>query len=160
MRGITIVLSLLAALAVAGVAGCGALSSYTSGKLERMRMLRGEAPGATFVEGRVTSFRMLEHEQCEIVVDVDGQPSRQWADGPACAAFSVGSTATLARTPGDARFELKGGTYVSDGNMKFDASLLIIERVFVGLFAFAAVALGAAAFITQRRRRDAPGPRS
>lgn len=154
MRVATVVLAAFAVVALGGVVGCLSLSRYTSGKLERMRMIRGEVPGATLVVGRVVSSRAVGR-QCELTIEVEGTTSRQWAEPPACEALLPGSAATLARTPGDPGLELQNGTYVSDGNVRFDETLLVIERGGAGAFAVGALALGLAAAATRRRRGGA-----
>jgi hypothetical protein len=159
VRGLTIVLGLLAVLAAIFMAGCLALSSYTSGKLDRMRMIRGDVPGATFVTGTVRSIRATQSGQCELVVDAEGTSTKQWSDSEGCAAtFAPGTQVTLARTPGEPGLELKNGTYVSDGNMAFDTVLLVIERVGAGVLACVALGLGIAAFFTHRRRSTKGDP--
>lgn len=142
------ILSLLAAL------GAFALSLYTSSKLEKMEMIRGDVPGATFVTGTVSSIRMLgKFDQCELEVRAEDSLSRQWADGEACTAMARGSEVTLARLPGEAELHLKNGTWASRGNTRFDEQLLLVERAIAGSCGLGAIVLGIAAMLS--RRRDA-----
>jgi hypothetical protein len=156
LAGIASVLGLLA----------GLTAIYTSGKLQRGRMVRGEVPGATYYDGTIRSVQHVGGarsqrsgeklpDQCavDVEVEIDGRrhTEREWADEGECRSMRPGGPATLARVPGDDSLYLKNGTWASPGNGRFDEVLLAIELVLAGAGALATLALGLRALLARRR---------
>lgn len=151
MRAVTFVLAAFAALACAGAL---ALASFTSGKLERGEMVRGERPGATPVDGTIVALRDVPGafpEQCELTVQLGDATEREWANEPVCSTFEIGAPVRLARLP-DGDTYLPNGTWASPGNADFDRMLLGAEHVMAAVFGVATFALLLASVVLGRRR--------
>jgi hypothetical protein len=127
----------LLVLAVGGVL----LARYTSHKLEAGKMVRGEVPGATFLDAKVLGVRDISTYQCELSVQVVNETEmiREWADRGECPRFRAGGPAQMAKLPGDDELQLVHGTWASTGNGKFDEALLGGEHLCTAVLALAGV---------------------
>lgn len=110
MRAALLVLAVLAALGALGALG---LSAYTSHKLDRGRMVRGEMAGATFARATIVRKEHVEGgrserdgrrfpDQCMLELEVPGRarPVKDWADEPVCATrWARGPRSTWPRSP-------------------------------------------------------------
>lgn len=133
-------------LLVAAACALG-LFSFTSHKLQKMRMIRGEIAGARFIEGKISrkwetpgKYGKPVHWLLITYVDDGGQRShRDNVEEEKWNALRPGEVLALAILP-DGSVELRGGIYASDGNMVFDRILQGVELLGAVLFGAAAVA--------------------
>ena len=144
--------------------GAAALVHYTQHKLDLGGMVRGELPGATFVDADILAIRPHRGaesqlgegrfaDQCELEMraTIAGavRSVRDWADAD-CPSYRVGGTARIAFVPGETEPYLQHGTWASQGNAAFDRGLLVGERGIAIALGVVGLGLGLAGL---RRRR-------
>lgn len=136
-----------------------ALSVYTANKIERMRMVRGEIPGARFVTGKVERKWMDRSSNGTVYYlelrwhdgeRVDGE--RDNVEPDVYNRLTVDGPIRIAILP-DADAELPDGIWASSGNLAFDRGLLVVERVIAAtLLAIGVAMVGAGVVLTLRQR--------
>jgi hypothetical protein len=136
-----------------------ALSVYTTNKVERMGMVRGEIAGARFVTGTVDrkwidraangDVHWLEVRYGTDRTDV----RRENVDAGVWSRLAVGGSISVAMLPdGDA--VLPDGIWASVKNLEFDRGLLVAERIVAVLvLALGLGTLGTGVVLTLRQRR-------
>src|SRR5678816_3922490 len=115
-----------------------AFSVYTANKIQRMRMVLGEIPGARFVKGTVerkwvesnpngnVNWLEVRHGSARVDVDRENVGADVWSR------LRVGDPIRVALLPdGDA--VLPEGIWASPGNLAFNRGLLVVERIVTGL---------------------------
>lgn len=133
-----------------GVAGAGifALHDSTDSEIRKIRMVRGEVPGARFTGAKVVSldsqpgdsggrlflvrFRM-DKEAYRRTVYEETLSRVTWSQ------LKEGARLKVAELANDPKPYLPSGRWASDENLEFKGAILSLERVGIGLFALAAL---------------------
>lgn len=150
-------------LSVAGSLGlvvAGLLHLYTSSKLERMAMIRGEIPGATIVSRRIVELeesgapgRPVCWIYFESTPDQEMRESRVNQDCAQWSELTVGQEIPVAHLPDDDSVYLPDGIYADAGNEAFDRGLLVVWKVGLGLSGLLLVGGAAVSLLAARKRR-------
>ena len=140
--GLTILAVLLAGLGALGLVAAGGLYSFTSSKIRKMEMIRGDVPGAQRVDRPISDLERMpgrpgSEDVCWVTFEESTPPrsSRPRVNLPCeqWTALSVGQVVPVAYVPGDDSLYLPDGIYASAGNQSFDETLLGVWRIGIGL---------------------------